>query len=81
MPTKNPRYAVSFSNDTVYAFLKMRSKEKRISVSKVIAGLVEEAIDLEEDMELSKLADEAWERNKDKPKIPAEEVYKRCGLT
>jgi hypothetical protein len=80
MPTKNPRYSVSFSNDTVYAFLKMRSKEKRISVSKAISDLVEEAMELQEDMELSKLADEAWERNKDGPWFSHEEVMKRCGL-
>lgn len=80
MPTKNPRFSVSFSDDIVIKFLTHYSKERNISVSRMISFLVEKAMEDFEDFELSKIANEAWERNKDKPKFSHEEVMKECGL-
>ena len=79
MATRNSRYMVTVP-DSIAHFLASESKEKNVSISKVIMALIEEAIDLREDFELSKIADEAWKRNKDKPTIPASEVWKICGL-
>lgn len=79
MSGRNARYMVTV-NDEIASFLNFQSKLKKTSVSKLIMDLIEEAIDLREDYELSKIADEAYERNKDKPTIPAEEVWRRCGL-
>lgn len=79
MPTKNPRYMVSVPKQ-IAEILCSYSKQQDISVSKLILHLIEEALELLEDMELSRIADEAWERNKDKPRFSHEEVWKRCNL-
>lgn len=79
MTTKEKRYAVTVPKG-IASVLCLESKNKNISVSRVILDLIEEALELREDMELSKLADEALERNKHGPWFSHEEVMKRCGL-
>jgi len=71
---------VTINNEDIALFLHSVSKKKNTSISGLIMDLIEEAIDLREDYALSKIADESYERNKDKPTIPAEEVWRQCGL-
>ena|SRR5690606_23556673 len=79
MRHKNCRYMVNVNED-ISASLQHLAGIRKKSISSLITELIEEALDFEEDVYLSKIADEAWEKCKDGPWIPAEEVYKRCGL-
>ena len=79
MPTKNPRYVVTV-NEEIALFLSSVSKKKKKSVSSLIMDLIEEAIDLREDLYLSKKAEESEKRCEGRPTIPASEVWRECGL-
>jgi hypothetical protein len=56
------------------------AKTEGASLSNVAQELVEEALEMREDIYLSRLADEAEERSKGKPRIPAHVVWKELGL-
>jgi hypothetical protein len=79
MATKNPRYVVTVNNEIAH-FLNNYSKSKKTSISRLIMDLIQEAIDLREDYELSKIAEESEKRCEGLPTIPASEVWKQCGL-
>lgn len=79
MTTKHTRVNVTLNADTEKA-LHYLSKKSHQSLSKVAFDLIQEALELREDMYLSKIADAAYERNKNKPTISDEEVWKQCGL-
>ena len=79
MATKNSRYMVTV-NKEIANFLNLVSKETHKSISGVIQELLCEAIDLRDDYYLSKLAEESEKRCEGKPTIPAEEVWRKCGL-
>lgn len=73
------RIQVNFDDETV-AILSSISKKKKISISKVTIDLVNEALEMREDIYLSKLAEEAEEKFKDSIPIPAEVLWKELGL-
>jgi predicted DNA-binding protein len=79
MQTKNARINVTFKPQIIKA-LTMLSKQNETSLSYTAQELVEEALEIREDMYLCKLAEEAEERSKGKPGIPAEEVWKMLDL-
>lgn len=57
------------------------AEHKKQSISRVIADLIHEALEMErEDMYWSKIAMEAEKRDEGKPAIPAEEVWKKMNL-
>lgn len=80
MAGKSCRYMVTVNDPKLSKFLVSSSKRDHKSISRTIMELMQEAMELREDYELSKIADEAWERNKDKPFTPAGEVWKLCDL-
>ena len=63
MPTKHRRINVSFKPKVAQALTRI-SKKNEISLSQVAQELVEEALELREDIYLSKLAEEAEKRAK-----------------
>lgn len=67
-------------NDRLANFLVESSKKDHKSVSSLIVELINEAVELREDYYLSQLAEEAEVRSEGKPTIPAEEVWRKCGL-
>jgi hypothetical protein len=70
MPTKHRRINVSFKLKTVQALTRI-SKKNEISISQAAQELVEEALELREDIYLSKLAEEAEKRAKGKAPVSA----------
>ncbi len=79
MTTKNARYMVTVSPDTSINLLNI-SKKNNKSISSIISELINEALELKEDYYWSKLAEEAEIRSQGQKRIPAEEVWKKCGL-
>lgn len=73
------RIQVNFDDETA-SVLSSISKKNKSSISKVTIDLVKEALDIREDIYLSKLAEEAEERFKDSTPIPAEVLWKELGL-
>ncbi len=73
------RYMVNV-NDRLANFLVESSKKDQKSVSSFIVELINEAVELREDYYLSQLAEEAERRSEGKPTIPAEELWRKCGL-
>jgi hypothetical protein len=71
MPTKSRRINVSFNPKTAQALARI-SKKKEMSLSHVAQELVEEALELREDIYLSKLAEEIEKRAKGKPSVSAD---------
>jgi len=58
MPTTLPRVLVPVSK-TVHAVLTKRAKQEGVSVASVARSLMDRAIELDEDIEWARLADEA----------------------
>ncbi len=79
MPTKHRRINVSFRPKTAQALSRL-SREREISLSQITQELVEEALELREDIYLSKLAEEAEKRAKVKPSVSADKLWKTLGL-
>ena len=71
IPTKRLRINVSFKPEIAQALIRI-SKKEEMSLSHVAQELVEEALELREDIYLSKLAEEAEKRAKGKPSVSAE---------
>ena len=74
MPTANPRINITVSNE-IAGILNKTAKQKNLSVSKVVLGLIEWAIEEKEDMYFSGIADDVI---RSKPKfIPNnEDIWK-----
>ena len=79
MPTKRPRFVITL-NDEIAVFVNHQSRCQKTSISKVIMDLIEEAMDLREDYELSRIAHESEKRCEGLPTISANEVFRECGL-
>ena len=79
MATKHKRINVSFKPKTVQALTRL-SKKREESLSHVAQELVEEALELREDVYLSKLAEESEKRAKGKPSVSADKLWKELGL-
>lgn len=80
MPTKHRRINVSFKPKTVRALTRL-SEENETSLSQVAQELVEEALELREDIYLSKLADKAEKRAKGKTPVSADKLWKELNIT
>ncbi len=76
---RNTRYMVTVDQETA-SLLNLISKKQSKSISGIIMELIDESLDLREDLYWSRIAEEAEERAEGKPTIPAEEVWKKCGL-
>ncbi len=79
MPTKHRRINVSFKPRTAQALTRI-SKKRETSLSHVAQELVEEALELREDIYLSKLAEESEKRAKGKPSVSADKLWKTLNL-
>ena len=80
MPTKHRRINVSFKPKTVQALTRL-SKKRETSISHVAQELIEEALELREDIYLSKLAEESEKRAKGKPSVSSDELWKELDLS
>lgn len=56
MATKNPRINITISNENLEQ-IKILVKKRKLSASKVIKSLIDDALELQEDLYFSKLAD------------------------
>lgn len=79
MTTKHKRINVSFKPQTAQALLRL-SKKNETSLSHITQELVEEALELREDIYLSRLAEEAEKRAKGKPSVSADKLWKNLRL-
>ena len=76
MTTKSHRLSVSLRPKTAKFISKLAKKEHK-SASLLAQELIDEALDLREDLYLSKIADEVEKRAKGKPRIPFDDVWKQ----
>jgi hypothetical protein len=79
MPAKHQRINVSFKPIVVQALTRI-SKRDEVSLSHVAQELVEEALELREDIYLSRLAEEAEKRAKGKPSVSADKLWRNLRL-
>jgi len=79
MTTRLRRINVSFRPKVVQALTRL-SKKNEMSLSQVAQELVEEALELREDIYLSKLAEEAEKRAKGKSPVSTEKLWKALDL-
>ncbi len=79
MSSKYRRINISFKLKIVQALTRI-SKKNEISLSQAAQELVEEALDLREDINLSKLTEEAEKRAKGKSPISADKLWKELDL-
>jgi len=79
MATKQRRINVSFKPKIARALTRI-SKKNETSLSQVAQELVEEALELREDIYLSKLAEEAEKRAKGKPSVSADKLWEELRL-
>ncbi len=75
MPTQNPRVNITFEEDTV-DMLKFLAKRAKTSVAGLAKKFVLEALERDEDMALSKLAEKRLKEDEGKPRISHEEAWK-----
>ena len=71
MPTKHRKINVAFKPETIQALTRL-SRKRKVSLSRVVQELVEEALELREDIYLSKLAEESEKRAKGKEEPQSE---------
>ena len=79
MHPRQRRVNVSFRSNVLKA-VSLLADKKEMSLSSMTQELVEQALELQEDVYLSKLADEAEKRAKGKKTIPADRLWKKLGL-
>ncbi|MGH2638077.1 MAG: hypothetical protein ACRDF4_02130 [Rhabdochlamydiaceae bacterium] len=77
--TRQKRINVTFKPSTLQA-VNLLAKKEETSLSNITQELVEQALEMREDIYLSRLAEEAEIRAKGKPTISAEKVWKQLGL-
>ena len=75
MSKKNPRLCVVLDEE-LYERIKLLAKIKNISVSSLVCELIREALDLEEDLLLSKYLKEREEKNEKDRKSKKESLAK-----
>lgn len=79
MTSKSARFMVTVNQDIANSLNKI-SKNNHKSISGVIQDLINEALSLREDLYWSNIAEEAEKKAEGRPTIPAEEVWRKCGL-
>jgi len=72
---RQKRINVTFKPSTLHA-LNLLAKKEDISLSNITQELVEQALEIREDIYLSRLAEKAEIRAKGKARVPAEKVWK-----
>ena len=77
--TRQKRINVTFKPSTLHA-VSLLAKKEDTSLSNITQELVEQALEMREDIYLSRLAEEAEIRAKGKARIPAEKVWKELDL-
>lgn len=73
------RINVTFKPSTLHA-VNLLAKKKDTSLSNITQELVEQALEMREDIYLSRVAEETEIRAKGKARIPAEKVWKELDL-
>ncbi len=76
---RQKRINVTFKPSTLHA-VNLLAKRNDTSLSNITQELVEQALEMQEDIYLSRIAEEAEMRSKGKARIPAEKVWKELGL-
>ena len=79
MAARKPRYMVTV-NPEISAYLMRASEKNHKTISGVIGDLIAEALELREDYYWCVQAEEAEIKAMGQHRIPAEEVWKQCGL-
>lgn len=77
--TRQKRINVTFKPSTLQA-VNMLAKREDTSLSNITQELVEQALEMREDIYLSRIAEDAEIRAKGKASIPAEKVWKELDL-
>ena len=77
--SRQKRINVTFRPSTLHAVNLLAEKEDA-SLSSITQELVEQALEMREDIYLSRIAEEAETRAKGKARIPAEKVWKELDL-
>ena len=77
--SRQKRINVTFKPSTLEA-VHFLAKKEETSLSNITQELVEQALEMREDIYLSRLAEEAEIRAKGKARIPAEKVWKEFDL-
>ena len=77
--SRQKRINVTFRPSTLHAVNLLAEKED-VSLSSITQELVEQALEMREDIYLSRIAEEAEIRAKGKARIPAEKVWKELDL-
>jgi hypothetical protein len=76
--SRQNRINVTFKPSTLHA-VNLLAKKEDTSLSNITQKLVEQALEMRDDIYLSRIADEAEIRAKGKARIPAESVWKELG--
>jgi predicted DNA-binding protein len=75
MPTQNPRINITFEEET-FEIIKLLAKRAHTSIAGITRKLVLDAIEMDEDFALSKLADKRLLDDAGKKTISHEEAWK-----
>ncbi len=60
--------------------IQVLAKKRKVSISSVASELIEKALENEEELWLAQLVEESEKNSKGKPRLPAEEVWKKLGI-
>ena len=77
--SRQKRINVTFKPATLHA-VNFLAEKQDTSLSNITQELVEQALEMRDDIHLSRLAEEAEIRANGKARIPAEKVWKELGL-
>ncbi len=75
MTTKNPRISVTFDSP-ILEILGSLSKKEQKSISSIAKELICEALELREDIALSKIAEDSEKRSKRRKTVSHEDAWK-----
>lgn len=76
---RQKRINVTFKPSTLHA-VNLLAKKEDASLSSITQELVEQALEMREDIYLSRIAEEAEIRAKGRARVPAEKVWKELDL-
>ena len=80
MSCYHKRLSITLNDKEVLDYVEMYSKQKNNSLSSSVQELLKIAIEHDEDIYWSKIADEAFDKAQGKTTISAEEVWKNNAL-
>lgn len=80
MSILNKRFSITINDLELAVFIEETAKAKNKSLSSNIQELLKIQMELDDDHYWSKVGEEACEKSEGKPGIPAQEVWKKCGL-